>query len=789
MENEAGQQDKLIGQTLGNFQIVMPLGKGGMGRVYLATDHTLDRQVALKVMLRRLSEDDSLVRRFNREAKAAAQLNHPNIVQVYAVGVQGGMPYIAMEYVQGLTLDELLRRQGRFDWHQALEIAGQVAAALACAHAKGVIHRDIKPSNILLARDRRVRVADFGLAKLQTAESQLTSEGIFLGTPQYMSPEQCGTGEIVPASDLFSLGVVLYEMISGKRPFQGDTPAHLVKSITLDAALPLADLSPETPPPVSDMVMQLLSKAPVSRFPSGAELIHEIGRVESEAALDTPTMRLAPGDADAPTESWTSPVPPSPASPASPAPGPTSSASRWFTWRNAAIALAVIAALVVARAVVQRARNGRAGRTPAVNTRDARPVAEVPATHDQNQPKEPIAQEGVSVVPYTEAGTGLRLISWLDGPECVLAHAIDGVRDGVRDRDRDRARGRNLFVTINPIAQQWRTVGGSLLPPAPDNTAAALRPKFYAPQVTPGSAMHDAVAVLRPMRGGGPRSVHQELAVQRYDALDQDPRIVFKADPMGMHTNDADYFPGACHGVAFHPDGKRICLVLSRGKRRPGVRSMPSMFLAERGLEGEGLGKIGPALTPGISGVRNVHYSPDGGYIAYERMRTGGEELWLIPSGQGTPDEGVRVATAPSSFAAVAFNPTQSAVLVALRDKNAVEPELVLLGMSGDGVKRRAFGKGHISAHPWEPTGTYFAASSLDDDGRLCVWAHKADGQGDTVLLAQFPEGRAAVKSARGLSGPVVSRDGRWVAVDIPGDPPKLAFIDLYAHPQTANLR
>ncbi len=267
------------GHRLGIYEIRRCLGRGGMGAVYLARDHSLDRKVAIKVLHPSRSGDDSLVRRFEREAKAAARLSHPNIVSVYAVGSEKGLPYIVMEYVDGIPLDQWMAREGAMDWRRAMTLCGQVASALHCAHTKGVVHRDIKPANILMDRENRARVTDFGVAKVLEASTQLTTEGTFIGTPQYMSPEQCGIGEIGPQSDIFSLGITVYELLAGVRPFDASTPAGLVRAITSDVQVPLTERVPNLPVPVGQVVEAMLAKEPWRRYASASEVLSDLRRL------------------------------------------------------------------------------------------------------------------------------------------------------------------------------------------------------------------------------------------------------------------------------------------------------------------------------------------------------------------------------------------------------------------------------------------------------------------------------------------------------------------------------
>ena len=280
-----GNEGNLSGKRLGNYQIGRRLGRGGMGEVYLAHDIALDRTVALKVLRSHLVDDEQLVERFHREARASAKLNHPNIVRIHSVGVEDGVPFFAMEWIEGDPLDAILKEQGPLPWQRAMNIAGQVASALESAHAQGVIHRDIKPANILIDKSGRAHVTDFGVAKVMNARTQLTTEGTFIGTPQYMSPEQCGVGEISPASDLFSLGATAYEMLSGLLPFDGDTPATLVRKITQESPSPLTEHVPGLPESICALVHRLIEKDVAIRYQSAREVLRDLERIRIGATI------------------------------------------------------------------------------------------------------------------------------------------------------------------------------------------------------------------------------------------------------------------------------------------------------------------------------------------------------------------------------------------------------------------------------------------------------------------------------------------------------------------------
>ncbi|MFN0170754.1 MAG: protein kinase domain-containing protein [Bryobacteraceae bacterium] len=260
----------MIGRKLAHYEIVEKLGEGGMGAVYKARDHHLDRFVAVKVLPPGKVSDPERKRRFVQEAKAASALNHPNIVHIYDIASDSGTDYIAMEYVAGRTLDAVIPRQG-MRLNEALRVAIQVADGLAKAHAAGITHRDLKPSNIMVDADGRVKILDFGLAKLtdrtETSEhdvtvtqGQNTAEGTIVGTVSYMSPEQAEGKPVDAGSDIFSFGAVLFEMMTGQRAFHGDTPMSTLAAVINKEPKPLSELSPVTPRDLDRIVTRCLRK-------------------------------------------------------------------------------------------------------------------------------------------------------------------------------------------------------------------------------------------------------------------------------------------------------------------------------------------------------------------------------------------------------------------------------------------------------------------------------------------------------------------------------------------------
>src|SRR5499427_5529437 len=209
----------------GRYRIVRKLGTGGMANVYLAEDEVLGRRVAIKILDDRHAGDDQFIERFRREAKNAASLSHPNIVSIYDRGEAEGTYYIAMEYLDGRSLKELIVARGPAPVNVAIDYARQILAALRFAHRHGIVHRDIKPHNVLVDAEGRLKVTDFGIARAGT--SQMTEAGSIIGTAQYLSPEQARGSSVGPSSDIYSVGVVLYEMLTGEVPFTGDTPLEI----------------------------------------------------------------------------------------------------------------------------------------------------------------------------------------------------------------------------------------------------------------------------------------------------------------------------------------------------------------------------------------------------------------------------------------------------------------------------------------------------------------------------------------------------------------------------------
>jgi len=271
----------LTGRQVGDYSVLRRLGQGAMAVVYLAEQGSLKRHVALKVLRPSLASDETYVKRFQREAQAAAALVHANIVQIYEVGQANGTYYIAQEYVQGVNLRQWTSRNGAPDLRLALVVMRQVAAALAKAAEHGIVHRDIKPENVLLTRSGEVKVADFGLARFQRAAESvdLTQVGITVGSPLYMSPEQVEGRPLDSRSDLYSFGVTSYQMLAGSPPFTGETPLSVALQHLNKQAEPLENHRPDLPAALCRGVHKMLAKNPEHRFQTPQELLRELRRI------------------------------------------------------------------------------------------------------------------------------------------------------------------------------------------------------------------------------------------------------------------------------------------------------------------------------------------------------------------------------------------------------------------------------------------------------------------------------------------------------------------------------
>jgi len=340
------------------YRIVRHLARGGMAEVYLARDQLLDRQVAVKVLFPELAQDANFVERFRREARAAAGLNHHNIVSVYDFGEDNGSYFIVMEYVDGETLRDIIRTDGPLELSRVMEIGAEVAAALAIAHANGIVHRDVKPGNVLISSAASaVKVADFGIARAGDPRESLTQTGAVMGTATYLSPEQAQGIDLDVRTDVYSLGVVLYEMATGRPPFAGSNPVAIAYQHLNEPPLPPSSRNPELPAGFDAIVLQALAKDPADRQSSATELRAQLvalslGPPDLDATvIATPTT----SEAGAPSTEMMTPVGaavPPPTGRAAPPIGPSPTPASVYRRRRVMLfgllgLLAVVAVVII----------------------------------------------------------------------------------------------------------------------------------------------------------------------------------------------------------------------------------------------------------------------------------------------------------------------------------------------------------------------------------------------------------------------------------------------------------
>src|SRR5262252_1341596 len=287
------------GDRLGPYEVVAALGAGGMGEVYKALDTRLGRDVALKILPHSVAGDPERLARFEQEARSASALNHPNIVTIYEIGHADGLAFIAMEYVDGETVGEIVAA-GPVPARRALQIAAQAAEGLAKAHGAGIVHRDLKPENLMVSKDGYVKILDFGLAKLVSSQREdvtsaptmggaRTGSGVIIGTIGYMSPEQASGLAVDFRSDQFSFGSVLYEMVTGRKAFREKTSAETLTAIIREEPTPIASIDAGIPAPLCWIVERCLSKDPEARYASTRDLVRDIVNVR-ERVLDAPAF-------------------------------------------------------------------------------------------------------------------------------------------------------------------------------------------------------------------------------------------------------------------------------------------------------------------------------------------------------------------------------------------------------------------------------------------------------------------------------------------------------------------
>ncbi|MFW6161673.1 MAG: serine/threonine-protein kinase [Planctomycetota bacterium] len=344
------------GQRIGIYVLQRQIGRGGMGAVWLAHDPSLDRPVAIKMLPPELAADPDYLARFRREATTLAGIRHPNLMHIYAVGCEGGRHFIAMEYIKGRSLARILRKQGALSWQTAVRVLGQVLAALDQVHGAGVVHRDLKSGNIMIDEDRRAILMDFGLAKPRHDRSVTTGHTI-LGTPEYMAPELAEGAEATFASDLYALGVVLHEMLTGQVPFRGPSAIATLRQQVESPVPGLTGVVADLPEPLDAVLTTAMAKNPADRYPTPRACAADLAGLRRTPEL----VRLARG-AESTSTPRTLPIatPTTPTQPTQPAeaPPPPATGKRRSPWLVPALAGGALAAVVLTVALGVRLFGG-----------------------------------------------------------------------------------------------------------------------------------------------------------------------------------------------------------------------------------------------------------------------------------------------------------------------------------------------------------------------------------------------------------------------------------------------
>lgn len=739
MVGQTSGQASLIGKSLGNYEVKALIGRGALGTVYLATDVALSRPVALKVLLGSLAHNPEHVRRFLYEAQAAAPLRHANIVGIYEAGIREGTPFIAMEYVEGEPLDRFLRRRGKaLPWANALHIALQVAEALDCAHNQGITHRDVKPANILLDHHGRIRLSDFGIARLcQDAEEDMTREGVrgseilpFKGTPDYMSPEQCrGEAEIGFQADLYSLGVTLYQMITGRMPFESRSTIALINSILTVTPPRLTQLVPGIPDDVSRLVAHLMEKDPHKRPASAravCEMIQRLNREQGGASAVPKALSSFIREESEPRKFKTNtPAPGRKAHTPKPDASSGKAPHRAFPRYAAAMMSGIVTVVVLGLSIAHLLH----------------PMERVEAA-----PR-------LSHAVFTEEKPGIQRVSLPVGPWLVNdLHWVGSYPVVLLDMEGDAG-------TLAAGGWGWLAVDlGQREVISPRPPAGPLLDEDYGClwAEVPYSGIVPDTPALSPLHDVRLANVQKGNLVLTLTQHWDSP--VPGVQPLRRAVEDA---AGLGASVAVKADGRTICAIShERGD------SLLEFDVSQQGVPcgGVRLTEAGALII-----ARSVHYSPDGSAIAYIRAKHGDEhELWVVASGghelNGKPLALGRIGEA------IAFSP-DTAILALTTEVN--EEAHIRLVHTLDGSILADLGAGRISCECWHPSGRFFMA---------CI-SGQEPGRGQLQAIEAAPPHRRHVLYEGTLDsrpGAAVSRDGRWAAAAMgAGDGSEVLFIDL----------
>ena len=694
----------MVGTTLGHYRILELLGTGGMGEVYLADDTRLQRRVALKVLARELALDPDRRERFEREARAAAALNHPNIVTIHSVEEAGGTPFLTLELIDGKTLADLIPKDG-LPLDRVLTLAIPLADAVGAAHQRGITHRDLKPANVMVTTDGRVKVLDFGLAKLKEESAlvaqagmptaALTGDGRIVGTVAYMSPEQAEGKPVDQRSDVFSLGVMLYEMATGTRPFTGDTQMSILSAIMKDAPKPVTEVNRALPRDFSRIVMRCLSKDAEDRYQTAKDVRNDLRALKNDLTSgEIVPVSSASGDAHVAA-----------------APATTSS-------RGMMIAASVaIAAVAIAAGLAFRARSAT---PPTAVSRPFDTVTLTRLTTTGVANLASISADGKYVahvsVKAGQASLWLRQIATTSNVEIVPPAEVRyaGVTfspDGDHIYYTTYARGANL----GNLYQIPMLGGGARLVVEDIDTAVTFSPEGR------------QIAFLR----GFPDTRSAAVMIADADGTNQRALATRKAP--------AD-FP--LLGVAWSPDGKRIA---ATGAHQDKLRGEIVIVDVASGLE-----QI--LQTPDWRQVSRVAWLPDGSGLLVNAQESAGESSTQIFLVSYPSAEARRITNDLSSYSGLSLAPDGKA-FVCIRNELRATIWAVPIGdpAKAAAVATDAGPDDGIHGMAWTP------------DGRI-VYTTEASGNPDIWIMAGDGTRRVQLTSTAGQDiSPRVTPDGKYV--------------------------
>lgn len=756
---------RMIGTTLLHYRIIRALGRGGMGEVYAAEDTKLNRTVALKVLPQITTDDPERLARFQREAKAIAALNHPNVVTIYSVEEADGVPFLTMEIVEGKPLGAVIPPRG-LTLAALLDLAVPLADAVSAAHQRGIVHRDLKPSNIMVGEDGRLKVLDFGLAKLRqdtggpddatATVEQLTAQHGVIGTPSYMSPEQAEGRPVDHRSDIFSIGILLYEMATGTRPFHGESAMSILSAIIKDAPVPAADVNPGVPPELDRVIRRCLVKDPARRYQSAVDLRNDL---EDLAHANPAGRRPFAG----------------------------------YRW------LAAVATLAVASAAVVVMWRGRADRVPS-------------ATFSRLT-----AMPGREWFPsLSPDGKWLVYGGEMEGNFDIFLQSVSGSNpvnltkdtaadddmpafspDGERIAFRSSREGGGIFV-MGRTGEAVRRVTRSGFNPSwsPDGTELVFTSSRM--DINPQNSEGGSDLWVVGATGGEPRRIFEGDAIQPSWSPHR-RRIAFaRRGGTSRRTDIWTIPPGGGEPVAlmndapidwnpiWAPDGKHLYFVSDRS----GTMNLWRMAIDED--SGKARSEPEPIVTPAPF-LAHPTISADGAHLAYAsvQLTTNIQRLGLDPSTATTVGDPVWVTSGSRLWSSPDPSPDGQFVVYYSR----VEPEGDLYLSRADGTgQRQLTSDSAIDRVPhWSPDGQWISFFS-NRSGRLQIWKIRPDGgdlqqitdvAGEAAYSTWSPDGsRIAVHT--GLAGKhpeshIVDSSRRWgeqrpaTLPPIPGSPYSLA--------------